>query len=56
MNWDEYSDGKTPHEADIPHFMTTFNQNELSEYESVIVLIYFAFTTLTTVGFGDLTP
>jgi hypothetical protein len=56
MNWDEYSDEKTLDDDDIPHFMTFYNQNELSEDESLIVLIYFSFTTLTTVGFGDLTP
>ena len=56
MNWDEYSNAETLPDDESPHFMTYYCQNELSENESIVVLMYFSFTTLTTVGFGDLTP
>ena len=55
MNWDEYSGDRLP-DDEPDHFMSKFNQAELSENEQVIVLFYFSFTTLTTVGFGDLNP
>lgn len=37
-------------------FISVFNLNNKSPYEKLIISCYFALTTLTTVGYGDLTP
>ena len=37
-------------------FMTTFDINSRSNYENTIIFTYWAFTTLSTVGFGDYYP
>ena len=36
--------------------MTEFKFDERTDYEQTLVMIYFSFTTLTTVGFGDFHP
>jgi len=38
------------------HFWTFYHLHNKSENESLLELLYFSFTTLTTVGFGDRTP
>ena len=55
MNWDEYRGDGSP-EDEPEHFMTLNNQADISESEQILALLYFSFTTLTTVGFGDLHP
>jgi hypothetical protein len=37
-------------------FMDTFDIEERSNYENAIIFTYWAFTTLSTVGFGDFYP
>ena len=72
MNWDEYSKVEKTMESDekhqfdydgpprkvenIEHFTEYFGLDEMSQRESMIRLLYFSFTSLTTVGFGDFNP
>jgi potassium voltage-gated channel Eag-related subfamily H protein 8 len=60
MGWDEYMDPHNEHlslEEDTGcHFSGVYGLKDLSSYDSVIVLMYYSFTTLTTVGFGDFAP
>jgi hypothetical protein len=44
-------------DEDIPdNFESYYNLHGKSKSESGIILVYFMFTTLTTVGFGDYVP
>ena len=60
MGWDEYADldnlSASQEEDSGTHFTAKYGLGELSTYDSVIVLMYYSFTTLTTVGFGDFAP
>ena len=49
-NQDEF---KVRHSDD---FMTYYRMNENSPIKNTIIVFYFAFTTLSTVGFGDFAP
>lgn len=40
----------------IEYFMTYFKIPERPHYEQAIVGMYYSFTSLTTVGFGDFSP
>lgn len=40
----------------MDHFTEFFGLDQMSQYESMIALLYFSFTSLTTVGFGDFHP
>ena len=53
MNWDNYNtDGQ-----ELPeHFTTFYGIDEMPQYDSMIILMYFSFTSLTTIGFGDFNP
>ena len=50
----------TPEEMDeIERFETYFNirdDEDISDHEALIVYVYYSFTSLTTVGFGDFNP
>lgn len=37
-------------------FIKAFGMNDISKFEQTIKLTYFSFTTLSTIGFGDLHP
>ena len=54
MNWDQYGDPDTP--DDQEHFTSLYNINDRDDYDKVLVFLYFSFTSLTTVGFGDFNP
>ena len=44
-------------EEDESHtFITEYNLNQKTVYENVVIVIYWAFTSLSTVGFGDFAP
>jgi len=53
FNWDQYS---TLHDSDPEHFLTYYGFSDKTDYEQTLALVYFSFTTLTTVGFGDYNP
>lgn len=61
-NWDGYFDSSSDEsmtgEAALDHFIVKFNMepDEISDKDSILKFVYFSFTTLTTVGFGDLHP
>ena len=38
---------------DNTDFWTFYHMEEKSDWEQLIIVVYFAFTTLTTVGYGD---
>lgn len=38
------------------YFLNCFEMDKKSKQEDIIILTYYAFTTLSTVGFGDLHP
>ena len=47
------------HLSKNPDAFTFFNEYELkdkNDWDNLIIVIYFAFTTLSTVGFGDFNP
>jgi len=49
----------TRHLSKNPDAFTFFNEYELKDkkdWDNLIIVIYFAFTTLSTVGFGDFNP
>ena len=48
----------TSFDAENPEF-TFYNEYALGEntdYQNLVIVVYFAFTTLSTVGFGDFNP
>jgi len=60
-DWDEfdqvYNDTKNMSMCvEQEHFTEFFGLREMTQRESMIVLLYFSFTSLTTVGFGDFNP
>lgn len=55
LNWSPYNNDEPPIEYQ-ENFIETNQMTEKSDYDKMIVLIYFSFTSLTTVGFGDLHP
>ena len=61
-SWDGYvdssSDGTMTGEGARDHFTVVFNmqEKEISDTDSILKFVYFSFTTLTTVGFGDVVP
>lgn len=55
MNWAPYNEDGPPIEQQ-ENFYEANKMNDMDDYESMIVLIYFSFTSLTTVGFGDFHP
>ena len=38
------------------HFPEEYNIIEAKYYDKILTVFYFSFTTLTTIGFGDLHP
>lgn len=49
----------TKHTTDSPDEFTFYNVYGLADYtdgENLIIVVYYIFTTLTTVGFGDYNP
>lgn len=46
----------TTYSPDDFTFYNYYGLNELSDNENLIRVIYFAITTLTTIGFGDFNP
>ena len=38
------------------HFIEHFNLHEMHPFSRILIVTYFAFTSLSTVGFGDLNP
>ena len=53
-------DKSLPQEEHFTTFYSFYNDDEgefrRTEYEQMIILMYFSFTSLTTVGFGDFNP
>ena len=43
-------------EEEHPSFFQNYEIESRSTYENTIIMVYYAFTTLTTVGFGDFHP
>ena len=43
-------------DSDSEYFIDYFEIEEVDEYHKTILIIYYAFTSLSTVGFGDLNP
>ena len=39
-----------------PTFYGVYNLSENTDFENLVIVVYFAFTTLSTVGFGDYNP
>jgi hypothetical protein len=57
MNWDQYNFNHGVHDGSAPeHFLSYYVFCERTDYEQTLALVYFSFTTLTTVGFGDYNP
>lgn len=52
MNWDSY--GNDPEEPE--HFTSFYAMNERDDGDILLAYLYFSFTSLTTVGFGDYNP
>lgn len=49
----------TKHTTDSPDEFTFYNDYEMgdkSSWENLTIVVYFMFTTLSTVGFGDFNP
>jgi hypothetical protein len=53
FNWDEYN---VPDPSNSEYFLEYYAFNDRSDYDQTLALVYFSFTTLTTVGFGDYNP
>lgn len=59
LNFDEYSNDEYSEVIEISnpeHFSEWSGLKDMNDYEAMIVLVYFSFTSLTTVGFGDFNP
>jgi len=58
MNWDEFAPEGTDKALEPEHFVSFYGlqYEEESDLRKVLVLLYFSFTSLTTVGFGDYNP
>ena len=60
MDWDEFSDDEYAQQnSDMvytDHFTEETKLNDLPQFDSMVILLYFSFTSLTTVGFGDFHP
>lgn len=57
LDYKGYEPGMDHPSDDIPDiFMLTFDLEHKTNMEALITAIYFAFTSLTTVGFGDYHP
>ena len=54
MNWDSYATVGTQEEPE--HFTGFYSMNEREDYDILLAYLYFSFTSLTTVGFGDYNP
>jgi hypothetical protein len=54
MNWGSYAPEGTIDEQE--HFTSFYSMNERTDYEILLAYLYFSFTSLTTVGFGDYNP
>jgi hypothetical protein len=57
-NWDEFTPPGTDYSDQPEHFVSYYGlgYDEDSDMRKVIILLYFSFTSLTTVGFGDYNP
>ena len=57
-DWDNYStEPPTKCEDRLDeHFICYFEMEDVGDYDSVVAFVYYSFTTLTTVGFGDFNP
>jgi hypothetical protein len=55
MNWVPY-DKDEPSIRQQENFFEVNGFVDMNDYDSMIVLFYFSFTSLTTVGFGDFHP
>lgn len=53
FNWDKFNESG---EEEPEHFLSFYAFTSRSDYSQTIALIYFSFTTLSTVGFGDYNP
>ena len=58
MKWDEFALPGSDPSLEPEHFVSFYGleYHEESDYRKVLVLLYFSFTSLTTVGFGDYNP
>ena len=60
FDWDNYTDDpyqlNDPNQSADDHFMTYFEMEGMKDYDNLVVMFYYSFTTLTTVGFGDFHP
>lgn len=54
MDWDKYRPEGTIEDAD--HFTSFFQMSEWGDFDVLLAYLYFSFTSLTTVGFGDYNP
>lgn len=54
MNWDQYAPYVNDNEPE--HFTAFYNMNEREDFDILLAYMYFSFTSLTTVGFGDYNP
>jgi hypothetical protein len=55
LNWGRFRPSDVP-EITEDHFLLAYEMEDMSDYDSMLRLIYFSFTSLTTVGFGDFNP
>ena len=53
--WFIFSKRTTMSEDDYT-FYNAYNLKDNTNFENLIIVVYFAFTTLSTVGFGDFNP